>query len=479
MAAIVSVPKHSLWIGGALVPAGKHVPLHSPYDGSIIAHAPFATPEQVESAIRAAQRGAVAMAQLANYERADLLLEIAANIKRDQSEFAYLISSETAKPLRNAMLEVERGLETLKAAAHEARALAGEVIPMDFSNAGKGRMGMTVRQPLGVISAITPFNFPLNLSLHKIAPALAGGNAVVHKPSERTPLTALRLAVAIHDAGAPSGSYNVVCGDSAAIADQFLASPDVKMLTFTGSRKVGLSLRAKAGLKRTTLELGNNSAVIVEPDADMDLAVNRIVQGAFSFSGQVCISVQRAFLHRSIYDQASKSIVAATEKLIVGSPYDKNTDVSALIDEPAAVRVESWITEAVASGAQLLCGGKRNGSVVLPAVLANVPDSAKVACEEVFGPVLLLYPHDNLADAVTRTNATPYGLQAGLFTNNLPAAFGAARDLQVGGVMINDVPSFRADNMPYGGVKESGTGREGPHYAIEEMTELKLITWRV
>jgi acyl-CoA reductase-like NAD-dependent aldehyde dehydrogenase len=349
---------------------------------------------------------------------------------------------------------------------------------MDFTPGGERRMAMTVREPLGVIGAITPFNFPLNLTLHKLAPALAGGNAVVHKPAERTPLSALRLAELVTRAGAPKGAYNVITGNGPALADRMLRNPDLAMMTFTGSVRVGESIRAKAGLRRIALELGNNSAAIIEPDADLSTAIARTVQGAFSHSGQVCVSVQRVFVHESIADTYLEGLVAATKKLRVGHPYESSTDISSLIDEAAAIRVESWIRQATDSGSRLLCGGTRRFATLEPAILADVPASARISCEEVFGPVVAVYRYHQLDEVIVQTNSTPYGLQAGIFTSNLTRAFAVARKLQFGGVMINDVPAFRMDHMPYGGMKHSGLGREGPRYAIEEMTDLKLICWK-
>ncbi len=396
----------------------------------------------------------------------------------DQEQLAQLICSETGKPIKEARVEASRSVNTLIAAAHEARELRGEVVPMEFAAGAKGRIAMTVREPLGVIGAITPFNFPLNLTLHKLAPALAGGNAVVHKPAERTPLSALRLAQLVEQAGAPKGAYNVITGDGPALANGMLRHPEIAMMTFTGSMRVGTELRAKAGLKRITLELGNNSAVIVEPDADLETAIARSVQGAFSHSGQVCISLQRAFVHESVMSKYIDGVVSATKKLRIGHPYEQSTDISSLIDENAAVRVESWIRQAVDGGARLLCGGKRKVATIEPAILTDVPSSAHIACEEVFGPVLGVFPYKSLDEAVAQANNTPYGLQAGIFTKDLARAFSAARKLQFGGILINDVPTFRMDHMPYGGAKHSGLGREGPRYAIEEMTEMKLICWK-
>ena len=473
-----TIALHPLYIGGEWVDTEAHDPVRLPYDGSTVAEVPHGDAGTVDRAVKAAQKGAREMASLANCERADLLLRIAELIRRDAAEFAHLISSETGKPMREARVEAERSPQTLIAAAHEARQLRGEVVPMDFSPAGKGRMAMTVREPVGVIGAITPFNFPLNLALHKAGPALAGGNAVVHKPAERTPLSALRLARTIEEAGAPQGAYNVITGDGPELADAMLRHPDIAMMTFTGSVKVGTEIRSKAGLKRVLLELGNNSAVIVEPGADLATATKRTVQGSFAHSGQVCISVQRAFVHESIADEFLAGLKTETSKLRLGHPFEDTTDISSLIDENAAIRVESWIREAVDAGAKLVCGGKRRYATIEPTILTNVPPGARISCEEVFGPVLAVYRYRDLSDAIQRVNNTQYGLQAGIFTNNVERAFRSARQLQMGGVLINDIPMFRVDHMPYGGAKHSGLGREGPRYAIEEMTEPKIICWK-
>lgn len=474
----VSVRKYGLYIGGEWIDTAEHDEVKLPFDGTVVGIVARATDRDVDAAIATAQEGARAMAALANYERAELLLRIAEELKQDEAELAQLICSETGKPIKEARIEASRSVNTLIAAAHEARQLHGEAVPMDFAAGAKGRIAMTVREPLGVIGAITPFNFPLNLTLHKLAPALGAGNAMVHKPAERTPMSALRLAELVTRAGAPKGAYNVITGDGPALADRMLRHPGIAMITFTGSMKVGTELRAKAGLKRITLELGNNSAVIVEPDADLKTAIARSVQGGFGHSGQICISLQRIFVHESVKDAYLDGLVAATKKLRVGHPFEDSTDVSSLIDEKAAIKAESWVQQAVDEGAKVLCGGGRKFATVEPTVLADVPLSAHISCEEVFGPVVAVYSYNKLEDAIAQANSTPYGLQAGIFTNDLPRAFSAAKKLQFGGVMINDVPTFRMDHMPYGGAKHSGLGREGPRYAMEEMTELKLICWK-
>jgi acyl-CoA reductase-like NAD-dependent aldehyde dehydrogenase len=475
----MSVQTYRNFIAGEWIDTEGHDVVRLPYDGTPVGEVPHAGLEMLEKAIAAARDGFALMRELANYERADLLLKIAELIRRDLAEYTFIVCSETGKPIREARVEVERCLQTLTAAAHEARQLHGEVVPMDFSSAGKGRMGMTVREPIGVIGCITPFNVPLNLALHKIAPAFAAGNAVVHKPASKTPLSALRLGRTMAEAGVPKGAFNVITGSGAQIGMALAEHRGVAMLTFTGSLEVGLTIKSRASFKKVTLELGNNSAVIIEPDADLTKAVPRTVQGAFAHSGQVCISVQRAFVHQSIVDEFVERVKAASEALRIGHPYEESTDISSMIDECEAIRVESWIQEAIQGGARVVTGGKRERATLTPTVLLNVPAACRLSCQEAFGPVLAVYPYEDLEQAVERANATPYGLQAGIFTSNIQRAFHAARKLEVGGVMIDDIPMFRADHMPYGGVKESGMGREGPRYAIEEMTELKLICWRV
>jgi acyl-CoA reductase-like NAD-dependent aldehyde dehydrogenase len=480
MTTSMAVPQsYQNYVGGEWVDSAEHDIVRLPYDGTPVGTVPRAVAELVETAVAAASLGFHAMRELANYERSDLLLRVAELIRRDLAEYGQIVCAETGKPIKEAKVEAARSIETLIAAAHEARQLHGEVIPMEFSATGKGRMAITVREPIGVIGCITPFNVPLNLALHKVAPALAAGNAVVHKPATKTPLSALRLARTMEEAGVPKGAYNVLTGSGAVIGVAMAEHPRIAMLTFTGSLEVGRTIKSRAGFKKVTLELGNNSAVIIEPGSDLSTAVNRTVQGAFAHSGQVCISVQRAFVHRSIAGEFVERLKTAAEALRIGHPYEQSTDISSLIDEEEAIRIEKWIEEAVAGGARVVTGGKRARATVSPAILLDVPATCRISCQEAFGPVLAVYPYEELEMAIEQSNATPYGLQAGIFTPDIQRAFRVARKLEVGGVMINDIPMYRADHMPYGGVKESGIGREGPRYAIEEMTETKLICWRV
>ena len=471
--------EYPMLIGGKPVRTASRVAVRLPYDGSEVGYVFAAGEAEVEAAVAAAAGMRREMRRLTLAERATILQKAASLLAARAEDMALTISSESGKPLREARIEVDRAISTLTFSAEEAHRLVGEVVPMEASPPGKGRMAMTVREPVGVVAAITPFNFPLNLAMHKIGPAVAAGNTVVHKPASTTPITALKMAALFQESGLPDGALNVVTGPGGAIGRQLVRHPEVAMITFTGSAEVGIGIKREAGMKRVTLELGNNSAVILEPDADLDAAVPRCVIGSFAHSGQVCISVQRIYVHRAIRDEFVERFVAATEKLVIGHPHDPKTEVSSLITEADAKRIVEWIEEAVAAGAKLLCGGERRYATVTPAVLADVPPHVKISCQEAFGPVVAVNSYDSLEEAIRLTNASDYGLQAGIYTRDLEKAFRAALEIEVGGVMINDVPQFRVDQMPYGGVKTSGTGREGPKYAIEEMTEPKLICWRV
>jgi acyl-CoA reductase-like NAD-dependent aldehyde dehydrogenase len=474
-----SLREFRLPIGGEWVTADQIDTIRLPYDGTPVAELPQGTPALAAKAVDAARRAASEMANWTNFQRAELLDRIAAEIRRDHADFAALISAETGKPIKEARVEVDRSLQTLLASSMVARQLHGEVVPIDAAPIGAGRMGMTIREPLGVIAIITPFNVPLNLALHKLGPAIAGGNAVVHKPAEQTPLSALRLAQAIEASGAPKGLYNVVTGPGETVGRALVESPGVNMITFTGSVEVGREIRAQAGLKRVTLELGGNSAVIIEPDADLAGAVTRLIQGGYGYSGQICISVQRVYVHESVAPELRDRLVASVEALNIGHPTGEQTDIASMVSVEAAERVESWTEQAIHDGARCLTGGSRKGATITPGVLADVPESTRLMQQELFGPLVAVNTYRDLDNAIERVNDTPYGLQAGIYTQHLQRAFQAARKLRVGGVLINDVPTFRADHMPYGGTKNSGLGREGPRYAVEEMTETKLICWRV
>lgn len=453
--------------------------VRTPYDGAVFAAVHTGDAALVDAAVSAAHHGHSAMRSLTRARRAEILYDVRRRLLEQSDWFARIISSESGKPLREARLEVTRGAATLLFSANEALSLAGEEVPMDASAHGAGRMAVVIREPIGVIGAITPFNFPLNLSLHKIGPALAAGNAVVHKPASATPVSALELARLFAEAGLPAGALNVIPGPGVELGEALARHPGVAMITFTGSPEVGIRLREIAGLKRVTLELGSNSAVIIESDADLDLAIPLCVSGAYAHSGQVCISVQRIFVHAAIAGEFTGRMADGAAALHRGHPLEDATEVSSLITSSEAARVSEWVGEAVAAGGRLLTGGTLDGSRMTPALVAEAPLDSKLHSREAFGPVAAINRFDTLPQAIAMVNQSDFGLQAGIFTRDIQKAFQAARAVEAGGFLINDVPQFRADQMPYGGVKLSGTGREGPHYAIEEMTERKLIVWRV
>lgn len=466
-----------MYIGGDWVSTPDQQTIELPYDGSSVATVYRASAKEVQMAVAAASAAAPAMREMTRDERATILRRAYEKMLAAREELAMAVTNECGKPIREARTEVDRAAQTVLFASEEAHRLQGEVVPMDASPAGKGRWGMTVREPLGVIAAITPFNFPLNLSMHKIGPAIAAGNTIVHKPASATPLSALLMARIFAECGLSAGALNVVTGPGGLIGDMLVTHKDVAMVTFTGSVDVGVRIRNMVGMKRVTLELGGNAAVILEEDADLDAAVPRSVVGAFAHSGQVCISVQRIFVHRKIRAEFLERFVEATRKLRIGHPHDPATDISSLITLGEAERVESWIGEAIQAGASLLSGGTRRRATIEPTILADAPPTVRAACREVFGPVVVVNSYDTLDEAIERVNHSEYGLQAGIYTRDMEKAFRAARRIRTGGVHINEVPAYRVDQMPYGGVKMSGAGREGPKYAIEEMTEVKLITW--
>lgn len=384
------------------------------------------------------------------------------------------MTTEAGKPLSDARREVGRAIQTFSVAAEEAKRISGEVVPLDWSPGMESHWGVTRRFPIGPILGITPFNFPLNLVAHKVAPALAAGNSILIKPAPQTPLTALLLGELLTEAGVPPGGLNVLpCNNM--VAEQLVVEPRFKLLSFTGSAPVGWMLKAKCGKKKVVLELGGNAAVIVEPDADLDYAVQRCVTGGFTYAGQTCISVQRIFVHESVAAAFTENLVGLVRRLETGDPGNERTVVGPLIDSGAAERIEGWIGEAVTQGAQLLSGGTRAGSVVQPTVLSEVTATMKVSCREVFGPLVTVTPYREFDAVLQSVNESDYGLQAGIFTQNVGRIFRAFEHLDVGAVLANEIPTFRADHMPYGGVKDSGIGREGVRYAIEDMTEPKLL----
>ena len=471
MAATVSERK--LLIGGDWIETGEWLEVRSPYDGSLVGRVPEAGAEETDRALDAAEQ---AMHEpLPTYERAAILDRIAALVDERSEEIARTICAEAGKPMKASRIEAARAVSTFTMAAVEARKLAGDVIPMEASPAGVGKLAFTLRVPIGIVGAISPFNFPFNLVAHKLAPALAAGCAVVLKPASVTPLSALLLAELETEAELPPGWLNVVCGPAAAIGDVLVADERVKLITFTGSAPVGWRIRERAPRKRVNLELGNATPVIVAADADLEDVAARLAAHAFSFAGQSCISVQRIYVERSAYDAFVERFVPRVEALVIGDPADEDTDVGPVIAPKERDRILAWIEEATDGGGEVLTGGALAGEHLRPTVIAHPAPEAKVSCEEIFGPVCTVSPYDTLDDAIALANGTPYGLQAGIFTSDAKAALHAARQLEFGGVTVNEAPTFRADQMPYGGVKESGNTREGPAYAIREMTEERIV----
>jgi acyl-CoA reductase-like NAD-dependent aldehyde dehydrogenase len=465
---------YQLYIDGNWKDGAEVRDIRSPYDQKTWARVHFADANQVGEAISSADRAFSQTRRLSSYARAKTLREISEGIANRREELARSIALSAGKPIRSSRTEVDRAVSTFQIASEESKRLGGEMVPLDISPSTVSRWGLVRRFPLGPVAGITPFNFPLNLVAHKVAPAFAAGNTMLLRPASQVANTSAILTEIIGGTEWPSGGYNFIpCGYAA--ADLLHGDPRVKKITFTGSPEIGWDLKRKAHKKRVTLELGGNAAVVIEPDADLDYALKRTLLGAFAYAGQVCISIQRIYLHSRIFDRFSADLAAAAEKLVVGDPLQEDTDVGPMINESAARQTESWIDEALAGGAEALCGGRRKGSVYEPTLLVNTKPEMKVSRLEAFAPVAAIYRYEEFDEALREVNNSVYGLQAGVFTHNLNKTFRAFEDLDVGGVIINDIPTFRIDHMPYGGVKESGFGREGLRYAIEEMTELKLL----
>ncbi len=467
--------EHPFFLAGEWTQSATPLRVTNPYDDSLVGTTWLAGDDQFEQATRAAVETAPVMGRLPAYERSAILRRASEEIRARRDEIGRTVACEAGKALRDAVAETDRCAATFEAAADEARRIEGAVIPMDLAPHGRGRLALTRRYPIGPVAAISPFNFPLNLAAHKLAPAIAAGNPVVLKPATKTPLSALVLAEVLERSGLPAGGLSVL-PMSRQTGDRLVTDDRYRLLTFTGSSEVGWSMKARAGKKKVVLELGGNAGVIVDETADLDLAAARIAVGGFALAGQSCISVQRVYLHSSIFDRFAAKLVARLASLKVGDPLDPATDVGPMIDAGELDRVEEWVREAVGAGAKLLTGGRRLGrSLYAPTVLADVPENARVCAQEVFAPLVGLYRFDDFNDAMARVNRSAYGLQAGVFTNDLLRALAAHDVLEVGGVIVNDVSAWRIDHMPYGGVKDSGIGREGPRYAIEEMTETRIL----
>ncbi|NYE19653.1 aldehyde dehydrogenase family protein [Microbacterium immunditiarum] len=456
---------------------GRTAEVRSPYDGTLVAVVAKASAEDVSDAVGAALAAHRAGA-LPLHERIAILDRAAALLRQRADEFARAIALESAKPIKTAAGEVARAIDTMVFTAAEARTHQGTTVPMEAVASGAGKIGFTLRVPVGVVAAIAPFNFPLNLVVHKIAPAIAVGCATVLKPASQTPVASLLLAQLLEDAGLPAGWLNVVTGSGDEVGTALSTHPDVAYITFTGSPTVGWGIAAAAAKKKVRLELGSNAPLIIDEGADWAAAADAAAMGGYAQAGQSCVSTQRIFVHRSHVDDFTARLRERVEALVVGHPLDASVDVSAVISLPEAERISSWIDEAVAGGATMIVGGAREGAVVRPTILRDVEAAMKVQCQEVFGPVVTIVAFDDFADAVAQANASPFGLNAGVFTDDIGNALYAARTLDFGSVYINDSPTTRVDHQPYGGVKDSGNTREGPRYAMEEMTEMRLVTLR-
>jgi acyl-CoA reductase-like NAD-dependent aldehyde dehydrogenase len=461
-------------VGGEWYETGEAIDVTSPFDGSVVAQVAFGGRADAERAVDAAAK---AMAEpIPAHERAAILDRVAGLLRERRDELARTIAQEAGKPIATAQVEADRAVQTIIFSAHEARGLGGELIGMDAHPAGVNHAGMVVRRPIGVVGAISPFNFPLNLVAHKIGPAFAAGCACVLKPATATPLSALLLAQAFADAGQPAGWLNVVVGKSSEIGDVLVEDDRVKLITFTGSSDVGWKLKARAARKKVNLELGNSTPLIVMGDADIEKAATAVAANGYAFAGQSCISIQRVYVEDSAYDRFVEALQPKVQALVTGDPLDAGTQVGPVIDDDNRGRILEWVKEAVDGGAKLLAGGETDEhGLIRPTLLGDVDLDMQVACREVFGPVVTLARVSDIKEAVAKANGTDYGLQAGVFTQDISRAMWAAQQLDFGGVTVNEAPTWRADHMPYGGVKESGNTREGPKYAVEEMTEPRLV----
>jgi len=468
------VSTQGFFLDGKWVEDGNVVEIRSPYDGSVIAQVYQGRREHAEAAITAAVKAFGTTRRLPAFERQRVLRRVAESLTQRREEFARTMAQESGKPIKASRTEVERSIFTFTVAAEESTRIYGEYLPLDWQQSTAGRWGIVRRFPIGPIAGITPFNFPLNLVAHKVGPAIAAGCPIILKPAPQTPLTALLLAETVQQAGWPDGGFNVLPLSN---EDTGLLVTDdrLKMISFTGSAAVGWQIKKNAGKKKVVLELGGNAGVIVHSDADLAYAADRCVAGGFGYAGQTCISVQRILVERSVFAAFVDLLLARVKKLRTGDPMEESTDLGPLIRESDAIRASDWVQEAVRGGARLLAGGRRKGSVMEPTVLTGTRSDMKVNCQEIFAPVVTVESYDHFEDGLRQLNHSSYGLQAGIFTRDAKLMFNAYDELEVGAVIAGDVPSFRIDHMPYGGVKDSGLGREGLRYAIEDMTESKLL----
>jgi len=467
-----------LWINGEWVDAKESYPLTSPYSGAQIARIAKASKLDVARAIEGAHQAFQSFKKTTAYERAEILYKVVEIMREKKQELAEILAKEAGKPISAGLTEIDRTIATYQFSAEAAKQTMGETVPMDAAPGTKDRIGFTKRVPLGVVSAITPFNFPFNLVAHKLGPAFAVGNTVVLKPANQTPLSAIIMAEIFKEAGLPDGVLQIVTGSGSELSDTLVTHPLVKKVTFTGSGAVGLKIKEKVGLRKVTLELGSNAALIIEPSTPIEKVITRCVSGAFAFAGQVCISLQRIYVHESIYAEFTKAFVEETKKLKVGDPLDPTTDLSAMIHPKEVERMKQWIEEAKEQGAKVATGAEFTERWMTPTVMINVKPDMKIVCLETFAPIVSLVPYKTLEEAIELVNGSDLGLNAGIYTNVLTDALKAAEEIEAGAVVINDIPTFRIDNMPYGGVKNSGYGREGIKYALQEMTDLKFITMK-
>lgn len=464
-----------MYIAGRWVSGTRSQPVINPYDGTVVDTVPMAGPVEVEQALASAERGARVMRRLPGYERARILRRAVGLLEQRAEEFARTITLEEGKVIRESRAEVARAIETLSLSADEAKRIAGETIPLDGAPGTTGQLGFTLRVPCGVVVAISPFNFPLNLVMHKVGPALAAGNSVIVKPATDTPLSALKLIEVLLEAGLPPEAIQGVVGSGREVGEMLCTDPRVRKITFTGSRDVGARICAVAGIKKVTMELGSNSPLIVMPDADLEAAAAAIAATGYSNAGQVCISAQRIIGLAPVYADLITAVTPKVEAITTGDPTDERTGMGPLVKESEAQRVERWVQEAVAGGARLVTGGRRDGAMYAPTVLADVDPRMRVSRDELFGPAVAVTPAASIEEAITLANDSIYGLAAAIFTQNLDWAMRFAREVESGNIHINWGPQWRADLMPYGGLKESGFGKEGPKYAVQEMTELKMV----
>jgi acyl-CoA reductase-like NAD-dependent aldehyde dehydrogenase len=468
-----------MYVAGQWIDKPKKIDVLNPYDNSLIDTVPRGEPADVERALESATRGAQMMARLPGYERWKILKKAAELMAARQEELGQLISKEEGKIIAEGRLEASRAVETIMGSAEEAKRIHGETIPLDGAPGGAGKFGVTLRVPCGVVAAISPFNFPLNLVCHKVGPALAAGNAVVIKPATDTPLSALKLTEILLEAGLPPEGIQCLTGSGGEIGDALVSDKRVRKITFTGSRDVGERICRLAGIKKVTMELGSNSPVIVMPDADLDKVAVAVAATGYANAGQVCISTQRVLAAGKVYGEFLEALKPRVAALATGNQLDEKVKVGPMVREKDAVRVEEWVKEAVSTGARIVVGGQRQGAIYAPTIVADVKPEMRISCDELFGPAVAVTPFNNIDEAIALANDSIYGLSAGIFTENLEWAMRFAREVQSGNLHVNWGPQWRADLMPYGGLKESGFGKEGPRYAVEEMTELKMVVFHL